>query len=311
MNCRPCFLLLFAAASATAVSRGSEVSAERTAKGVAIKIDGQLFTEYLVRSGSKPILWPILGPTGQPVTRSFPMDSAKRETKDHPHQRSLWLTHGDVNGIDFWAETPGSGQIRHREFVTVRSGRQALLVTRNDWISPDGAKQCEDERRLTFGADAAGRWIDFDTTIRAGDGPVRFGDTKEGAFGVRVAESLCVDAKQGGQIVNSRGQRDAATWGQPAEWVDYHGPVDGRTVGIAILNHPGSFRFPTCWHVRTYGLFAANPFGRKDFGPGGQRQGPYTLAAGQTLRLKYRIVLHCGDEKAGKVAAVFAAYARE
>ena len=296
------------------------IAVERSDNGATVKIDGRLFTEYMVRSGTKPILWPILGPTDRPMTRAYPMDKTGDETKDHPHQRSFWFTHGSVNGVDFWSEAAGKcGTTQHREFVKLQSGPQAVIVARNDWIGPDGKKVCEDERTLTFGTDGDARWIDFDICLKATAGPVNFADTKEGSFGVRVAETLNVgvkakpgakkNANPGGRIVNSEGQVDEHAWGKPAQWVDYHGPVDGQTVGIAILNHPSSFRYPTGWHVRTYGLFAANPFAVQGFS--GKGDGSYTLPAGETLKLRYRVVLHRGDEKEGKIAEAFAAYAKE
>ncbi len=138
-----------------------------------------------------------------------------------------------------------------------------------------------------------------------------FGDTKEGSFGIRVPESMTVDAKRGGRIVNSDGKTDQAAWGQPAAWVDYHGPVEGETLGIAILNHPSSFRYPNRWHVRTYGLFAANPFGKKEFGASDGPGGEATLARGETLTLRYRVILHQGDEKEARIAEAFDAYAKQ
>jgi len=220
----------------------------------------------------------------------------------------LWFTHGSVNGIDFWSE--GKGRIEHREFVKVTGGPEAVIVTRNDWLSPDGSQLvCQDERTFTFGADAVRRWIDVAIAIKASNGPVVFGDTKEGSFGVRVASSMRVDSKQGGRIVNSDGKTDLAAWGKPAAWVDYYGPVEGEIAGIAILNHPSSFRFPTHWHVRGYGLFAANSFGLNDFTAGASK-GEYTLPAGETLKLRYRVLLHKGDEKAGRVAEAFADFAK-
>jgi hypothetical protein len=302
--------LLAASIAGLPPGASGEVTAEKTPQGVAIKVDGQPFTEYLVKSGSKPVLWPLFGPTGKRLTRNWPLEQgvAGETDRDHPHQRSLWFTHGNVNGIDFWSE--GRGRIEHREFVKIESGPQAVVVARNDWLSPDGSKLiCQDERTFTFGGDADSRWIDADIDIKATSGPVEFGDTKEGSFGVRVASSMRVDSKKGGEIVNSEGQTNGAAWGKPAAWVDYHGAVDGETLGIAILNHPSSFRFPTHWHVRTYGLFAANPFGLSDF-TGGKSKGQYTLAEGETLKLRYRVLLHKGDEKQGRVAEVFAAYAK-
>lgn len=279
--------------------------------GMRIELDGQLFTEYLTRSGSKPVLWPIIGPTGKPMTRAYPMAEAPNERKDHVHQRSFWFTHVDVNGISFWDEQGKHGTIVHRRFVKLEAGPKALILTENDWIGPDGTKILQDRRRLAFGAEAEARWIDFDITLTAAYGPVTFGDTKEGTFGIRVAESMKVDAKTGGRIINSEGRTNQDAWGRRAAWVDYHGPVDGQTVGIAVLNHPSSFRFPTFWHVRTYGLFAANPFGRREFPDGGKQDGSYQLPSGQSLRLCYRVLLHMGDHRQGRVAETYRAYAQE
>jgi hypothetical protein len=286
-------------------------TAEKTDRGVTVKIDGQLFTEYLVRSGVKPILWPIIGPTGKPMTRAWPMEKGTGEKTDHPHQRSLWFDHGAVNGVSLWEETAKAGSIWHREFVEIRGGDDAKIVTRNDWITPAGAKLCEDERTFLFHVDGERRVIDFRAIVTASEGTVTFGDTKEGSFGMRVAESMTVDANKGGRIINSEGQTDKDAWGKPAAWVDYHGPVADELVGIAILNHPQSLRFPNRWHVRPYGLFAANPFGKKEFEATSGGGGPYTLEKGQSFTLDYRVILHRGDEETAQIAEAFAAYAKE
>jgi len=316
MICRvSCPMLLAAAwiaAMMVAAVASAEITAERSAGGVVVKIDGKPFAEYLICSGTKPIVWPIIGPTGKPMTRAYPMAEGADEKKDHPHHRSLWFTHGNVGGVDFWMESKAKGGTeKHREFVKIQGGKVAVIVTQNDWLAPDGRKVCEDQRTLTFGTDGDARWIDFDITFKASDGPVKFGDTKEGAMGVRVAETMRVDAKQGGRIVNSEGQTNGDAWGKPAAWVDYHGPVDGQVVGIAIFNHPSSFRFPTYWHVRTYGLFAANPFGLHDFPGGNGKDGSHTLAPGETMTLRYRVLLHRGDEKSAKIGEAYAAYSKE
>jgi hypothetical protein len=295
-------------------AQAARVTAEKSEGGVVVKIDGQPFTEYLVNFHGTPILWPIIGPTGKPMTRAYPMqEGSEAERKDHPHHRSFWFNHGNVNGLSFWdTET-----IKHREFAKIESGDQAVVVTRNDWIDGDGKVVCEDERSLTFGVDGDTRRIDFDITLKATHGPVKFGDTKEGAMGIRVAGTMKVDADKkrnpnwGGHIVNSEGQTDGDTWGKRASWVDYYGPVDDETVGIAALNHPSSFRFPTYWHVRTYGLFAANPFGLHDFERSDAIDGSYTIEDGKSISLYYRFLFHRGDAKAGRVAEAFSAYEKE
>jgi len=293
-------------------SQAAEFAVERNEHGVTVKLDGQPFTEYLTDKGPKPILWPIVGPTGKHMTRAYPMQRIKGEMMDHPHHRSLWFTHGDVNGIDFWSESGKNGKIVHRDFVEVTGGPEAKIVTNNDWVDREGKKICEDTRTIKFHADGDTRTIDFDITIRAVDSAVTFGDTKEGAFGIRIPTSMDVERRPaGGKIVNSNGDIDGDAWAKSAAWVDYHGPVEGEELGIAILNHPSSFRFPTHWHVRTYGLFAANPFGLHDFEPNAGKDGKQTLAPGDSMTLRYRVIFHKGDEKAGKIAEAFEAYSKE
>jgi hypothetical protein len=291
----------------------ADVQVEKTDSGVVVKLGGQPFTTYLFKSGAKPILWPVIGPTGKEMTRAYPMrEGNKLEKTDHIHQRSFWFTHGDVNGLDFWAETAKpekQGRIEHNELVKAEGGSVGTIVTKNTWLGPDGAKICADERTLRFGGDADIRWIDFDVTVTALADKVTFGDTKEGSFGLRVDETLKVDAKMGGKIINAEGIEDDKAWGKASPWVDYHGPAQGDHVGIAILNHPSSFRFPSHWHVRPYGLFAANPFGLHDFTPGlKEGAGAHEMKQGDKFTLRYRVIFHKGDEKEGKIAEAFKKY---
>ena len=306
-------LSLLVALSLPCAARAAEFQMVRSDDGVEVQLDGQLFTRYVVKSGAKPILWPVIGPTGSPVTRGYPMDErlGPAEKADHVHHRSLWFTHGDVNGHSFWHESGNNANIVHREFVKVEGGKRGIIVTRNDWLDPAGKKQCEDRRTLTFHTLGKSRCIDFDVVLTAADAPVKFGDTKEGTFGVRVAGTMKVEAEQGGRIINSEGQTNRDAWGKAAAWVDYHGPVKGKTVGIAILNHPSSFRFPTYWHVRTYGLFAANPFGLHHFKGSNSVDGSHELKPGESFALRYRVIVHEGDEKQAGVAEAFSQYSQE
>jgi len=293
--------------------RAANLTAEKVADGVTIKVGDQLFCRYLTRSGAKPIVWPILGPTGKPMTRSYPMENVAGEDQDHVHQRSLWFTHGNVDGIDFWSELPGHGTTEHREFLKVEGGPQAVVKTRNDWLGPDGKLHCRDVRTLVFRADRNTRSIDFQIELQAAEQPVTFKDTKEGSFGLRMAAGLTGKSRAGvplgGHIVNSHGDTEEHTWGKRAEWVDYYGTIEGEQLGIAVLNHPSSFRYPTYWHVRPYGLFAANPFGVHDFSGAGD--GTLTLEPGKSLSLRYQVLLHRGNHESAKVAEAFEKYASE
>jgi hypothetical protein len=294
----------------------AEVTVKKTDGGAAVSIDDQPFCEYLTKSGHQPVIWPIKGANGQPMTRQYPLKKKlATEKDDHEHHRSLWFTHGSVNGKDFWLEPKKGGpkekdnQIVHREFAELASGDTARIVTKNEWTSGD-EKVAEDVRTIEFGADEHGRWIDYAIEVHATEGDVIFGDTKEGSFGIRVPGTMDVEAEKGGRILNSNGQKDGDAWGRAAEWVDYHGPVDGKPAGIVVFDMPDSFRHPTKWHVRTYGLFAANPFGQKDFPKSDDpEQGEAKVAKGETLRLHYRVLFYSGEKSADELAAIYKAYA--
>jgi hypothetical protein len=290
---------------------GAELAPRDRSPNIEIQLNGQPFTTLVLATGPKPFLFPVIGPTGDRFTRSYPMEEVPGEDQDHPHQRSFWFTHGKVNGVDFWSELPGHGRIlpKRVQSAGVQNGSAAVIVrSEDDWIDAHAKPVCSDERTMTFYGTHSPRIIDFDITIKATHGPVTFGDTKEGTFGLRVASSMDVKRQQGGKITNAEGITDAAAWGKASPWVDYTGPIGGKTVGIAILNHPSSFRYPTTWHVRDYGLFAANPFGYHDFGQA--KPGDHTIPEGGTITFRYRVILHEGDTESARIAEAFSAYAK-
>lgn len=285
------------------------VSVRRDGDDAEVQVRGKLFTRYVTKGANKPYFYPIIGPTGAPITRHYPMREVEGETRDHIHHRSFWFTHGDVNGFDFWSEGARAAKTVHAGYEALESGPVfGRLRAKVDWIAPNGEKVCEDIRELRVYATSRGRLMDFDVTVKAGDRPVTFGDTKEGTLGIRVASSMDVTKGQG-HILNSRGDKDTAAWGKRAEWCDYWGPVEGKVVGIAIMDHPKSFRHPTYWHVRDYGLFAANPFGLRDFTGDRSANGSYTISAHGAIAFRCRIYLHEGDCEQARVADVAYAFA--
>ena len=309
---------------------------------VRVEINGEFFTDYWFRMKQHPALmtsksgvtetnptkhtyfYPLIGPGGVNMTRSWPMKpDAEGEEKDHPHHRSLWFAHGAVNGVDFWAETPKAGKIQHDQFVEVKSGTDSGLIKSTcKWVAPDGKVVCTDERTFrVYNRLGNERLFDFEITIKApADRDVLFGDTKEGTMAVRLNEQLRVTRGKKepgtGHIVLSSGVRDDAppargdtvTWGKPAAWCDYWGKVDGKTLGLAIFDHPSNPVHPTTWHVRDYGLFAANPFGIHDFEKKPPGTGNLNIPAGKSVTFKYRFYIHEGDEKQAKVAERYKEY---
>jgi hypothetical protein len=294
-----------------ASSQGVQITEQ--ADRLRIEINGQLFTEYLFKDVPRPYFYPLIGPGEARMTRNWPMKNTPDEEHDHPHHRSLWFAHGAVNGIDFWSEQKDFGKIVHDGFTEIKSGRESgQIKSRDKWIAPDGKQVCSDERtlRIYTPAIAGERVFDFEITLSAANGDVTFGDTKEGTMALRLAETMRLKGKVGhGHIINSAGVKDEATWGKRAEWCDYSGPVDGKTVGIAIFDNPHNPRHPTWWHVRDYGLFAANPFGQHDFEKlKDKAAGDFVIPAGKSATFRYRFYIHEGDEQQAKVAEKFKEY---
>lgn len=306
-----------ACAQETEKPRDKGVQITKLDDRVRIEVGGALFTEYFFKDVFNPYCYPMLGPGGAGMTRNWPLKTVPNEEHDHPHHRSFWYSHGDVNGINFWSQETNSGKIVHQGFGKIESGTgSGVLVTTNNWIGPAGQLVCSDVRVMRiYDRPGTERLFDFEVTVYApADKAAVFGDTKEGTLGMRLAETMRLKQpgnKPGlGHIVTSNGNRDDAAWGARARWVEYYGPVDGKTVGVAIFDHPSNPSYPTTWHVRDYGLFAANPFGLHDFERKPKGAGDMTIPAGKSVRFRYRIFLHEGDAES-RLPSMFEDFARQ
>jgi len=321
------FVVLLTLSIAGQVSLADETgfSIKQNENTVTVLVKGKPFAEYVLDdpATNKSYLWPVYGPTGDAMTRAFPMKEIDGEVKDHYHHRGLWFGHEDIGGYDSWAEnasfdkgekTSDANKTRiaklgkqvHRKFKDVSAtADKATLVSELDYLAADGKKSVSEIQTLIFHVHDGLRLIDFNQDFIASEGDVTFGDKKDAGLCIRVPTTMAVDSKQGGRILNSEGKTDADAWGQRAKWCDYSGPVANKTLGVAILNHPTSFRYPTSWHVRTYGLFTANPFGTLD---PKSPNGPYTLRAGETLKLRHRFVFHKGDAASAKIEEAYKKY---
>ena len=292
----------------------AKVVLDRQDDRVTVTVEGEEFTTYRFTGHDKPILYPLRGPGGVPLTRSWPIEKGVTgEPEDHPHHESLWFTHGSVNGHDFWAPRAHGagpdGPIPHVEHVSIdrcESGETGILETTSRWVDADNKPVLTEHRTMVFSADETARSIDVTLKLVADSGPVTFGDTKEGSFALRVRPALQPKDSNGsqgagGRLVNSEGLVDGAAWGKRARWVDYSGTVDGKAYGIAMLDHPSNLRHPTWWHAREYGLSGANPFGIHDFSGEPEGAGHHPIPPGKTLVLRYLVVFHEGDAGAAGI----------
>jgi hypothetical protein len=320
---RPAIVVSFIAG--LAVAAGAENDPAMKSEGVQItdltnkvrvEINGELFTEYLYKDLPRPCFYPVLGPGEAAMTRHWPLEDAPNESHDHKHHRSLWFAHAQVNGVDCWNEGAG-GSVVHAGFDEIKSGKDfGIIRTRDNWISTNGTVLCTDERTFrVYNRPGTERLFDFEVTLHASNGQVTFGDNKDGMMAIRLAETMPLTpnkynkGKPTGHIVNSEGVRDGDTWGKRANWVDYHGLVDGKLVGVAIFENPQNPRHPTWWHVRDYGLFAANPVGRHEFEHlKDAHAGDLVVPAGKSVTFRYRFYIHEGDEAQAKVAEHYRDY---
>ena len=304
----PSVTVLLLVASSQLTAQEPRFQTKQQSDRVDLLQDGQLVTSYQFQSGTKPILWPLIGPDQSRMSREYPMADGKDEDHDHPHHRSLWMTFGEVNGFDFWAEgdEKNKGRVVHKEILSLKESESAASVTaRHEWQTKSGQVILEETCRYAVVDSMHGsddRLIDCEYILKHPEGasnePIHFGDTKEGMFAVRVPETMRAD-KSNGQILNSNGLLNGATWGRAAQWVDYAGKVtsDAKSeMGVAILTHPKSFGSDGYWHVRTYGLFAHNPIGVSHFlevNPSAvKKEGGYYLPSGASMHLIYRVILH-------------------
>jgi len=246
-------------------------------------------------------------------------EEASIQRLDHPHQRGLWFAHAQVNNLDFWNiapenvspyNRPDRGKIVLAKLGEVASGKdKGTIAATFNWQNKDGQALLTESRVTTFSGDAATRTMDFDLTLTAVQ-KVVFGDEKDGFLGIRLRPVLQED-KGTGHIVNAEGLLgEKAVWGKPSNWNDYSGEIAGEKVGIAILDHPANPRHPVRWHSRGYGLFAANPFGVSAFTGDKSQKSDMTLEPGQSLRFRYRVIVHAGDAKTAGIAALWDKYTK-
>ena len=208
-------------------------------------------------------------------------------------------------------ERPIRGRIVLDRVETVKPGPHAgSFEAVFNWLDPKGNKLLSERRTMTFYDGANTRVIDTDIILTAAV-KVVLGDTKEGTFALRVADAMTED-KGGGLMTNAQGATTMKNiWGKPSPWVDYVGKINGETIGIAIFDHPSNPKHPTTWHARDYGLFAANPFGEREFYDDKSRNGSVTVPAGGSLRFRYRVVIHPGDTKSAEIGKLYEEYSKK
>jgi Methane oxygenase PmoA len=300
------FLVILAATSVSA-----QVHIEEQNSRIEITIDGKPFTSFYKGSeANKPYLYPLRTASGKIVTRAFPMEQIEGESTDHPHQRSLWIGAEHVSGMDFWEIEPSyarahRGKIVFQKILSIHPGKQqGDMTVLAQWISPSGEVLLDETLTMTFYAGTQQtRMFDIDLHLQARK-KVTFEDDHDAILGLRLATPF--EEAHGGKVRNAEGVEGADhVRGTHSPWVDWQADVNGENTGVAIMDSPKNFRFPTPWHVRPYGMLFASPFAQHDFSKEAP-DGSLTLEPGKELPLRYRILIHPADFS---VAASFKEFA--
>ena len=248
----------------------------------------------------KPFMLPIRTAAGVVINREL----GDKSDADHPHHKGLWVSVDEINEQKHWAEKAPIVNTAAR--VLSSNGESATLEVINEWQNAE-TKESEviETTRITIHSN---RLLVYDITFTTNKEEAIFEDTKEGLLGFRVAPSM--KEKNGGHVVSSDGTRGTkACWGQQFPWIDYVGDVDGKTAGVALMDHPSNPR-PSRYHVRDYGLFSISPFGDKAYTSGKEEAKPLHLKKGESFRVRYGVFLHDGDTETANVAKTYEQFLR-
>ena len=238
---------------------------------------------YFNPSLKRPFIFPVIGPSGRSLTRiGHPHDP-----EGHSHHTSVWISHYDVNGVNFWNDRGGTGRIIHQRIDRFVDGQEAAsALTVNAWTSNSGTVILMERRRITVQALANNElMLTIDMLFEPQGGDVTFGKTPFGLIGVRMAKTIGV-YDGGGTIRNSEGAVDEpGVFWKRARWVDYSGPITATArEGITLMDHPANPNHPTFFHVRRDGWMGSSL----------TLDAPRTVTRGKPLRLRYGLYVHNG-----------------
>jgi hypothetical protein len=334
--------LSFTAATALAQTRGVQVVNHEAENRVDILVDGKPFTSYIwPKSLKTPTLYPLRTAQGTAVTRGFPLEVRAGERVDHPHHAGFWLNYGNVNGVDFWnsstvlpAEQQAKmGSIAQRRIIRTKSGKErGELEVELEWIMPDGQPILRETTRFVFHSGPNLRAVDRISKLTALEKRVLFADDKEGMLGMRVRRELEQPSNEplvftdasgratavkvmdntgvSGMYRSSEGKLGDAVWGTRGRWTMLTGKVDQEAVTLAILDHPKNVGFPTYWHARGYGLFAANPLGQALFSNGKEKLN-FALEPKQSVTFSYRLLILSGPVSPDQIEKEYSRFVKE
>ncbi len=312
----------------------------KTEPKISVNIGGKLFTNYFFPSSDvlkKAVLYPVLSPAGQTITRGWPMDPKPGERVDHPHHVGVWLNYEDANGHDFWNNSNDIDPKKRKYGTIVPTGnikfvsgkKTGTLNVSADWLDQDQAPMLKEKTEYVFTGDGTSFTVDRITTLEAVVDLVDFKDVKDGFFAIRVNRNLEHPSKTAdvftdasgiatkvpvldnagvtGNYKNAEGIEGEKTWGLRSAWVSLEGNMENSPKSVTIFDHPKNLNYPSYWHTRGYGLFSVNPLGEAIFTKG-EKTTNLKLKRGEKITFRYRLRVadtHYSKEEINKIATDF------
>jgi len=288
-------LLIILCISTLSARAQSKITAEKVGDKIEFRIDGNLFTSYILSEYQKyPFFFPVNGPSNASVT--------SMRNANYPHHSSLFFGCDKVNGGNYWQEGLDKGQILslHADIIET-GGNKAVVENECIWKRPGAEAPIKDFRKITVSIPSPDKFqIDFDITLEMLM-DVTINKTNHSLFSARMDPDLAVI--NNGTMINAEGDTsEKGTFGKHSAWMDYYGKRMGKTEGLAILQHPSNKWFPSTWFTRDYGFFSPTPM----YWPKNGKS--MTLKKGDQIKLRYRVIVHSGDYKEAKIAEEFEKY---
>ncbi len=296
-----------------------------TKNKIDVFIGNKLFTSFLYPDSlEKPVLYPVCAANGTIVTRGFPLNPQPGDPTDHPHHLGIWFTYENLNGLDFWNNSYAIpkekkhlyGWIRVDSTLMISGNKTGTIYYHANWTNQKKNVLLEESTYLEFSGTEHLRFIDR-TTVLTADTTVNFTDAKDGLYGIRLAHALQIPSNKNqefkddkgnvtivksvkdnianGNYLTSEGKTGDDAWSTRGRWCKVFGKMGNDSISIAIIDHPENPNYPTFWHARGYGLFAANPLGEKIF-TNGKSAKNLKLQKGESVTFRYRIVIKEGNK---------------
>jgi len=219
---------------------------------------------------------------GTELTRPWPKPDGYKGY-DHTWHKAMWWSWKFINKTNFW-ERNHKCTVPVKVDVTARDDHSASIAMDISYKLPKQDPVLKEKRLISVSAPGAdGRYsIDWTATFTAGKKDVTLDKNWYGGMAVRMAKrtSKWVFRDSEGR----KGQKGCSR--KRSKWVDFSGALEGgKKAGLAVFVHRDNPRQPPPWCV-IQGMPYFNPVftGAED----------YTLAAGKSLTLRYRILVHPG-----------------